>query len=87
MDAFPDLTNEVRRIFVDETGHAFCQVYIGGLQTKDAFGIPNKGHRYLVEHMYVLHARDDGMIDAIVSYWDHADLLRQLGTTSLDEIL
>jgi predicted ester cyclase len=86
MDAFPDLTNEVKRVFVDPEGHAFCQVYISGTQTKDAFGVKNHGRSYRVEHMYVIHAREDGMIDAIVSYWDHADWLRQLGTTSLDQV-
>ncbi|MEM7229028.1 MAG: nuclear transport factor 2 family protein [Planctomycetota bacterium] len=86
MDAFPDLTNEILGMYTDDRGHAFCQVAISGTQSKDAFGVKNLGRHYRVEHMYIFHAQPDGMIDSIVSYWNHANFLRQLGTMDLSEI-
>jgi ketosteroid isomerase-like protein len=45
IDAFPDLTNQIEEVSLDETGKvAFVDVYIGGTQRKDAFGIPKSNY-------------------------------------------
>jgi steroid delta-isomerase-like uncharacterized protein len=80
IDAFPDLRNEVKQVWQDAPGNtAFVDVYIGGTQTKDAFGIPNKGQKFWLRHMFVVTTNDARKITDITSYWDNATWFSQLG--------
>ncbi|MEO1009116.1 MAG: ester cyclase [Planctomycetota bacterium] len=81
IDAFPDLSNRVEKVW-DAGTTAFARVYISGTQAKDAFGVPNRGRRYDLEHLFVIET-DDGKIVHMTSYWDNAEWLRQLGQNSL----
>jgi steroid delta-isomerase-like uncharacterized protein len=84
IDAFPDLDNEVKSIVESADGRkAFVDVYIGGGQVKDTFGIPNLGKRYWLRHMFVFDVDTDGRIERVTSYWDSVDWYTQLGKTSL----
>lgn len=84
-DAFPDLHNEVKSITVDATGRkAFVDVYIGGKQTKDAFGIANQNKAYWLRHMFVFDVDTAGKITRVTSYWDSVDWYTQLGKTTLN---
>jgi steroid delta-isomerase-like uncharacterized protein len=84
IDAFPDLTNEVKRIWQDSTEKTtFVDVYIGGTQRKDAFGIPNKGQKYWLRHLFILKMNDEGKITQMTTFWDSATWYQQLGKTQL----
>ncbi|RWO48941.1 MAG: nuclear transport factor 2 family protein [Mesorhizobium sp.] len=85
IDAFPDLRNEVSTIWEDKSGDvAFVDVHIGGKQTKDAFGITNKGKEYWLRHLFILETNEEGRIIKITSFWDNATWYTQLGKTSLE---
>jgi hypothetical protein len=84
IDAFPDLRNEVKSITVDASGRkAFVDVFIGGKQVKDTFGITNQNKAYWLRHMFVFDVDAAGKITRVVSYWDSVDWYTQLGKTSL----
>jgi steroid delta-isomerase-like uncharacterized protein len=84
IDAFPDLTNEVRHIWQDTTENvAFVDVYIGGTQCKDAFGIPNQDRKYWLRHLFILEVNDAGKIIKMTCFWDSATWYQQLGKTQL----
>ncbi|GAA4276563.1 nuclear transport factor 2 family protein [Aquimarina mytili] len=77
--SFPDLTNDVKNISIDNQGNAIVQVFIGGTQEKEILGIPSKGKYYNVEHLFILNINDDGLIERITSYWDNWDWFQQIG--------
>jgi steroid delta-isomerase-like uncharacterized protein len=84
IDAFPDLTNQIEQVSLDKTGKvAFVDVYIGGTQSKDAFGIPNRGQKYWLRHLFKVETNDAGKITNMVAFWDSADWYQQLGKTTL----
>lgn len=82
IDAFPDLTNRVEEVW-DAGSTAFARVFISGTQSKDAFGVPNLGRKYDLEHLFVIES-DGERITRMTSYWDNAEWFRQLGCTSLE---
>ncbi|MEM8770873.1 MAG: ester cyclase [Pseudomonadota bacterium] len=85
IDAFPDLRNQVHSIRETADGRvAYVDVNIQGRQTKDAFGVPNKGQTYDLRHMFVFNTNEQGKIIRVTSFWDNADWYRQLGKTNLD---
>jgi steroid delta-isomerase-like uncharacterized protein len=85
IDAFPDLHNEVKSITIDATGHkAYADVFIGGQQVKDTFGITNQNKAYWLRHMFVFDVNDANKITRVVSYWDSVDWYTQLGKTTLN---
>jgi steroid delta-isomerase-like uncharacterized protein len=84
IDAFPDLTNEVQRVWQDTVEQvAFVDVYIGGTQRKDAFGIANQGKKYWLRHLFILEINDEGKITRMTAFWDSADWYQQLGKVTL----
>ena len=84
IEAFPNLTNRVLSIRQDETGRiAYADVFIGGTQVKEAFGIPSQGKTYDLRHLFVFEINEVGKITSVVSFWDNADWYQQLGKTSL----
>ncbi|MBW4621104.1 MAG: ester cyclase [Cyanosarcina radialis HA8281-LM2] len=84
IDAFPDLTNEVKQIWQDPSANTvFVDVYIGGTQRQDAFGIPNQGQKYWLRHLFVLQINDRGKIAKMTTFWDSASWYQQLGKTQL----
>jgi steroid delta-isomerase-like uncharacterized protein len=85
IETFPNLRNEVKAVWEDRSGRvAFVDVYIGGRQAKDGFGIPNKGQEYWLRHLFVLDTNETGQITKITSYWDNATWYTQLGKTNLN---
>lgn len=84
IDAFPDLTNEVRRVWQDtHKSIAFVDVYIGGTQHKDAFGILNQGYKYWLRHLFILETNDVGKVIQMTAFWDSATWYQQLGKMQL----
>ncbi|WP_350286823.1 DJ-1/PfpI family protein [uncultured Croceitalea sp.] len=77
--SFPDLSNDVKNISIDNQGNAIVQVFIGGTQKKEILGIPSKGQYYNVEHLFLLNINKDGIIEEITSYWDNWDWFQQIG--------
>lgn len=77
--SFPDLTNEVQSITIDNEGNAIVRVFIGGTQAKEIMGIPSKGKYYNVEHLFILNINDQGLIEGITCYWDNWDWFQQIG--------
>lgn len=77
--SFPDLTNDVKSISIDNQGNAIVQVFIGGTQEKEILGIPSKGKYYNVEHLFILNINDEGLIEEITCYWDNWDWFQQIG--------
>ena len=84
IDSFPDLTNEIKQICQDTIENtAFVDVYIGGTQRKDAFGIPNQGQKYWLRHLFILKINDEGKIAKMTAFWDSVSWYQQLGKTTL----
>lgn len=84
IEAFPNLTNRVLSICQDETRRvAYADVYIGGTQVKEAFGVPSQGKTYDLRHLFVFYINETGKITSVVSFWDNADWYQQLGKTHL----
>jgi steroid delta-isomerase-like uncharacterized protein len=84
IDAFPDLTNDVRWVGINDDGNVAAEVTISGTQAK-AFGtLENSGKHYDLPHLFLFHVNRDGLIDDIVAYWDTADWYRQLGRLECD---
>ncbi|MEO1050596.1 MAG: ester cyclase [Bacteroidota bacterium] len=77
--SFPDLTNEVKNISIDDQGNAVVQVFIGGTQESEILGIPSQGKHYSVEHLFILKINDDNQIEGITCYWDNWDWFQQIG--------
>jgi steroid delta-isomerase-like uncharacterized protein len=84
INAFPDLTNEVKSVSHDADGNVVCEVVIGGTQEKDFDSIGCVGKRYDLPHLFFLHVNDQGLIDDIAGYWDGAEWFRQLGRVEVD---
>jgi steroid delta-isomerase-like uncharacterized protein len=84
IDAFPDLTNEVQKVWQDTAENTvFVDVYIGGTQVKDAFGIPNQGKKYWLRHLFILAVNEAGHISRMTAFWDSVTWYQQLGKTQL----
>ncbi len=79
ISAFPDLTNKVKNVSIDNQGNAIVQVFIGGTQADAIMGIPSKGNYYNVEHLFILKINDSGLIENITCYWDNWDWFQQIG--------
>ena len=77
--AFPDLTNDVKSITVDNEGNAIVRVFIGGTQENDILGIPSKGKYYNTEHLFILNIDDTLKITDIICFWDNWDWFQQIG--------
>jgi len=84
IDAFPDLSNTVRRVRADHDGNVAVEVDIGGTQAKDFGVIGCNGGRYDLAHLFLFHVAADGLIDDIVAYWDNVDWKKQLGWLEVD---
>ncbi|MEM8810817.1 MAG: ester cyclase [Cyanobacteria bacterium P01_D01_bin.6] len=84
IEAFPNLTNRILSVRQDETGHvAYADVFIGGTQIKEVFGVPSQGKTYDLRHMFIFEINDAGKIISVISFWDNADWYQQLGKTTL----
>jgi hypothetical protein len=84
IDAFPDLTNEVGRVWSDEAARTvFVDVFIGGTQVKDIWGIVNQNKRYWMRHLFVFEMNDEGKITHLTSFWDNSDWWSQLGKNTI----
>ena len=69
IEAFPNLTNRVLSICQDETRHiAYADVYIGGTQVKEAFGVPSQGKTYDLRHLFIFYINEAGKITRVVSF-------------------
>ena len=80
IDSFPDIDNTLDAAVAEDENTVRCQVVIRGTQQKDFAGIPNKGLRFDSDHIFIFHLNGANKIDDIKISWDHADLMRQLGS-------
>ena len=85
LSAFPDLSVQVRRLFVGNDNTAVAEITIEGTQAADFFGIINQEKLMDLEQVWFLHI-NDGVIDSIKSYWCQNRLYRRLGVKRLDHI-
>ncbi|MEM8750826.1 MAG: ester cyclase [Pseudomonadota bacterium] len=84
IEAFPNLSNKVHSITESADGRtAHVDVNISGTQTKDVFGVPNKGKSYDLRHMFIIRVDQNGKITNVTSFWDNADWYVQLGKKTL----
>ncbi|AIF48130.1 nuclear transport factor 2 family protein [Dyella japonica] len=80
IDAFPDLTNVVSRMYAsDAEGYATVEVVIGGRQAKEFMGIASQGRSFRLEHAFIITCGSDGKISRMTAYWDNLKLLKELG--------
>lgn len=84
IDAFPDLTNTVRRITADDAGNAAAQVVLSGTQCSAWGTIANRGMSFSEPNLFVLRVDTESRIDSITCYWDCASVARQLGHLEVD---
>ena len=84
INAFPDLTNQVRSVTADDQGDVAAEVIIGGTQARPWGPIAPRGLTYSEPHVFLLHVDGDGKIDSITGYWDNASIYRQLGHLEVD---
>lgn len=84
IDVFPDLTNEVTATYGSADGKSVTvEVTISGTQSKDAFGIKNKGLHYVLPHVFIVHGDEQNRIKHMAAYWDNAGWYSQLGRSHL----
>jgi ketosteroid isomerase-like protein len=84
INAFPDLTNEVRSVSANDDGDVVVQVDIGGTQQLAwGFAAPT-GRAYSEPHLFIFRVGEDGLIDSVTAYWDNAGISRQLGHNEVD---
>jgi ketosteroid isomerase-like protein len=84
INAFPDLTNEVRSVSANDDGDVVVQVDIGGTQQLAwGFAAPT-GRPYSEPHLFIFRVGEDGLIDSVTAYWDNAGISRQLGHNEVD---
>lgn len=76
---FPDLSNDIKSITVDDQGNAIVRVFIGGTQENEILGIPSKGRYYNTEHLFILKINDENKIEDITCFWDNWDWFQQIG--------
>ena len=77
--SFPDLSNDVKSLTIDNEGNAIVRVFIGGTQEKEILGIPSKGKYYNTEHLFILNINDQLEIQNITCFWDNWDWFQQIG--------
>lgn len=76
--AFPDIHFEIRRIASD--GDVVCEEWrAAGTHQGDLMGLPATGRRAESVGCNVMRVGADGRIHDETTYWDAADLYRQLG--------
>lgn len=78
IDSFPDISNTVDSLSA-EGDTVTANVTIGGTQTKEFLGIPNKGLRFDSDHIFVFRFNDADQIQSLTINWDAASFARQLG--------
>ncbi len=83
IDAFPDLSNEVKSIFSDLDGHVCAEIMLSGTQSKDFGGVKNQGNYTMLSCAFIFEVGEDGRIQKIAAYWDNATEYRQLGRKEL----
>jgi len=84
INAFPDLTNEVKSVSANEDGDVVVQVDIGGTQQL-AWGFAEPaGRAYNEPHLFIFRVGEHGLIDSVTAYWDNAGISRQLGHNEVD---
>jgi len=84
LHSFPDLTNEVTAVSVNDGGYAIAEVTIQGTQAATWASLSNRGQSFTAPHLFVIHVGPDGLIDSIAGYWDNASVHRQLGHAEVD---
>ncbi len=77
--AFPDLSNDVKSITIDDQGNAIVRVFISGTQEKEILGIPSKGRYYNTEHLFILKINENNKIEDITCFWDNWNWFQQIG--------
>ncbi len=79
IDCFPDLSNTVDKLTTsDDTITA--NVTIGGTQANDFMGIMSKGCRFDSDHIFVFRFNEADQIQHLTINWNHAGLVKQLGS-------
>jgi hypothetical protein len=76
--AFPDLHNEVKYTRADNEGNIYAEVWIGGRHELDFGPLVAKQRTYWLEHLFILHVNDEGLIDHMTCYWDNYTWFKQL---------
>jgi steroid delta-isomerase-like uncharacterized protein len=80
LDAYPDLSFEVRAAFVGEGGRRFAIEYtMRGTQHGDIGDRPGTGRAVEIDGVLVGTRADDGRVTACIDYLDHLAIRRQLG--------
>ncbi|AQG82297.1 ester cyclase [Spirosoma montaniterrae] len=79
IDCFPDISNSVDSL-TTEDDTVTANVTIGGTQTNEFLGIPNKGLRFNSDHVFVFKFNDADQIQSLTINWDAASFARQLGS-------
>ncbi|WP_280359086.1 nuclear transport factor 2 family protein [Pseudomonas sp. BN606] len=86
IEVFPDLSNEITATYPCADGRTvILEVTISGTQSRDAFGIRNKGRQFHLPHVFIVRIDDHQRISQMKAYWDNAAWFAALGRTSLVE--
>lgn len=84
--AFPDLDLRIRTLFVGTDGTAVAEVTIEGTQAADFLEIINQEKHMDLDQAWLVHVREDGVIDRVRAYWCQLQLYRRLAVKRLDRI-
>lgn len=84
IDAFPDLTSDVRSVIADEAGNVAVECLMLGTQARIFGPFGNLGSHFDLPHLFLFQVNDEGLIEDISAYWDTADWYQQLGRLELD---
>lgn len=78
-EAFPNLIHIVQKIKTDAYGYVICEVHVMGTQAQNFLLIPNKGHSFAIDQIFIFHFDDQFLINKVSVNWDHYDWQQQLG--------
>jgi steroid delta-isomerase-like uncharacterized protein len=84
IDAFPDLSCDVRSVISDDQGNVAAEVVVQGTQARVFGPFGSLGGHFDLPHLFIFKVNDAGLIEDLSAYWDTAHWYEQLGRFELD---
>ncbi|GAB4395626.1 MAG: hypothetical protein OHK0053_05090 [Microscillaceae bacterium] len=81
LEAFSDFNIEILSVAETSDGRVIAETINGGTQSKEIFGIANKGKSQYTPHIFLFSFNENEEITFLKAYWDNNTIYAQLGHT------